>query len=196
MVKINLLPWREERRQQLTNEFYALFGMGVVVALLLCGLTYYYFDQNIKFQSNRNQHLTTEIAELDKKIAEIKELESKKASLIQRQQVIEELQANRTQMVHLFDELVKTIPNGVFLEKINQNGSRLTMEGYAQSYARISDYMDQLKASDWFTKVDVNLIQVDNSLPSHEQKFKLSVSLTNPAKKAKEAEGDDEGEAS
>lgn len=186
MVKINLLPWREERRQQLTNEFMVMFGLSVVVALLLCGLTYYYFDQNIKFQNKRNQFLTAEIAKLDKQIEEIKELEAKKASLIQRQQVIEELQANRTQMVHLFDELVKTIPNGVFLEKINQNGNRLSMEGYAQSYARISDYMDQLKKSDWFTKVDVNLIKVDNTLSSHEQKFKLSVNLTNPAKKAKE----------
>lgn len=192
MVKINLLPWREERRQQLTNEFLVMFGTGVVVALLLCGLAYYFFDQNIKFQNKRNQYLTTEIEKLDRQIAEIKELEAKKASLIQRQQVIEELQANRTQMVHLFDELVKTIPNGVFLEKINQNGTRLSMEGYAQSYARISDYMDQLKQSDWFTKVDVNLIQVDNTLSSHEQKFKLSVNLTNPAKKAKEKAAADE----
>lgn len=187
MVKINLLPWREERRQQMTNEFYVMFGVGVAVALLLAFLGYYYFDQNIKFQNQRNQFLTNEIAQLDRKIKEIEDLETKKASLIQRQQVIEELQANRTQMVHLFDELVKTIPNGVFLEKINQNGTRLTMEGYAQSYARISDYMDQLKASNWFTKVDVRLIQVDDSLASHEQKFKLSANLTNPAKKKEES---------
>ena len=119
MVKINLLPWREERRQQVTNEFYAMLVAGIVVALLIAGLAYYYFDQSIKFQNKRNQYMTAEIAKLDKQIAEIKELEAKKASLISRQQVIEELQANRTQMVHLFDELVKTIPNGVFLEKIN-----------------------------------------------------------------------------
>lgn len=183
MVKINLLPWREERRQQMTNEFFVMLVAGVLLALLIAGSAYYYFDQNIKFQNTRNKFMTDEIAKLDKQIAEIEELESKKASLISRQQVIEELQANRTQMVHLFDELVKTIPNGVFLENIKQSGIKLTVEGYAQSYARISDYMDQLKASDWFTKIDVVLIKNDDTLSSHEQKFKLSANLTNPNKK-------------
>ncbi|WP_154222103.1 PilN domain-containing protein [Marinicella rhabdoformis] len=183
MVKINLLPWREERRQQMTNEFYVMLVAGIILALLIAGTAYYYFDQSIKFQNKRNQYMTDEIAKLDRQIAEIKELEAKKASLISRQQVIEELQANRTQMVHLFDELVKTIPNGVFLENIKQSGVRLTVEGYAQSYARISDYMDQLKASDWFAGVDVVLIKNDDTLTSHEQKFKLSANLTNPNKK-------------
>lgn len=192
MVKINLLPWREERRQQMTNEFYAMLAAGIVVALIIAGLAYYYFDQSIKFQNKRNQFMTQEIAKLDKQIEEIKELEAKKASLISRQQVIEELQANRTQMVHLFDELVKTIPNGVFLEKINQSGVKLTLEGYAQSYARISDYMDQLKASEWFTKIDVVLIQNDDTLSSHEQKFKLSANLTNPNKKKANVNGEED----
>ena len=189
MVKINLLPWREERRQQMTNEFYVMLGVGVALALLISFLGYYYFDQSIKFQNKRNQFMTQEIAKLDKQIEEIKELESKKAGLISRQQVIEELQANRTQMVHLFDELVKTIPNGVFLMNIKQSGNKLTVEGYAQSYARISDYMDQLKSSEWFNKVDVVLIQNDDTLSSHEQKFKLSANLTNPNKKKDNVEG-------
>lgn len=191
MVKINLLPWREERRQQMTKEFYVMLGIGFAVALLIAGLAYYFFDQSIKFQKERNRFLETEIGKLDQQIAEIKDLEKKRDGLIARQQVIEELQESRTQMVHLFDELVKTIPNGVFLEKITQSGKRLTMEGFAQSYARISEYMDRLKGSDWFDKIDIVLINNDSTLASHEQKFKLSVNSTSPSKKKKDAEVDD-----
>jgi len=103
MAKINLLPWREERRQQQTKEFYLLLAIAAGLALLLFGLAYYYFDQSIKFQNQRNSFLTAETAKLDEKIKEIEGLEAQKASLIARQEVIEELQANRTQMVHLFE---------------------------------------------------------------------------------------------
>ncbi|MCF6301258.1 MAG: PilN domain-containing protein, partial [Proteobacteria bacterium] len=144
------------------------------------GAAWYYYDSSIEFQKTRNDYLTDEISKLDEKILEIKELETKKANLIAKQQVIEELQANRTQMVHLFDELVKSIPNGVFLETIKQQGSNLSLEGYSQSHSRVSDYMRKLNASDWFTKVELVYIKVDDSLESHEQKFKLSAKLINP----------------
>jgi type IV pilus assembly protein PilN len=120
---------------------------------------------------------------LDAQIAEIKKLEAQKASLIARQEVIEELQASRTQMVHLFDELVKTIPNGVFLEKITQQGNVISLEGYSQSHSRVSDYMRRLEQSEWFNSIDLDYIKADNTLVSHEQKFKLSVKLVNPNSK-------------
>jgi type IV pilus assembly protein PilN len=183
MAKINLLPWREERRQQLTKEYYLMLGLSAAVALVLFGLAYYYFDQSIKFQNQRNTFMTTEIAKLDEQIKEIDKLEAKKASLIARQQVIEELQANRTMMVHLFDELVKTIPNGVFLEKITQQGTVISMEGYSQSHSRVSDYMRRLDESAWFTTVELDYIKADDTLTTHEQKFKLSVKLINPNRK-------------
>ena len=180
MVKINLLPWREERRQQLTKEFYVMLGISAGVALLIFGLAFYFYNQSIEFQNKRNNFLTSEIKKLDEQIAEIKELESKKAGLIARQQVIEELQASRTQMVHLFDELVKTIPNGVFLEKITQQGKVISLEGYSQSHSRVSDYMRKLEKSEWFSGVELDYIRTDDTLVSHEQKFKLSVKLVNP----------------
>lgn len=183
MTKINLLPWREERRQQLTKEFYILLGLSAVVASLIFGLAYYYFDKSIQFQNQRNNFLNQKITVLDSKIAEIQKLEAQKASLIARQEVIEELQASRTQMVHLFDELVKTIPNGVFLEKITQQGTALSLEGYSQSHSRVSDYMRRLDASEWFNNVELDYIKADNTLVSHEQKFKLSVRLVNPNRK-------------
>lgn len=183
MAKINLLPWREEKRQQQTKEYYILLALSAGMALLIFALAYYYYDQSIKFQNTRNSYLTTEILKLDEQITEIKKLEAQKASLIARQQVIEELQANRTQMVHLFDELVKTIPNGVFLEKITQKGTSISMEGYSQSHSRVSDYMRRLDVSDWFTKVELDYIKADSTLSTHEQKFKLSVKLVNPNRK-------------
>lgn len=180
MANINLLPWREERRQQQTKEFYLLLGVSAVFALLVFGLAFYFFEQSIKYQNQRNQHLTKEISKLDAQIAEIKKLEAQKANLIARQEVIEELQASRTQMVHLFDELVKSIPNGVFLEKITQKGSSMSLEGYSQSHSRVSDYMRRLESSKWFSNVELVYIKADNTLVSHEQKFKLSVKLVNP----------------
>lgn len=191
MAKINLLPWREERRQQQTKEFYVLLGISAVIALLVFGLAFYYFEQSIKYQNQRNQYLTQEIAKLDQQIAEIKRLEAQKASLIARQEVIEQLQASRTQMVHLFDELVKTIPNGVFLEKITQQGTSISLEGYSQSHSRVSDYMRRLESSKWFSKIELVYIKADNTLVSHEQKFKLSVILVNPNRK-QDTEGSDE----
>ncbi len=183
MAKINLLPWREERRQQQTQEYFILLGIAAGLALFIFGLAYYYFDQSIKFQNTRNAFMTSEITKLDKQIEEIKQLEAQKANLIARQEVIEELQASRTQMVHLFDELVQTIPNGVFLEKITQQGTVISMEGYSQSHSRVSDYMRRLDESDWFNKIELDYIKADDTLGTHEQKFKLSVRLVNPNRK-------------
>ena len=191
MANINLLPWREERRQQQTKEFYILLGISAGLALLIFGLAYYYFDQSIKFQNQRNTFLSSEISKLDEQIKEIDKLEAKKASLIARQQVIEELQASRTQTVHLFDQLVKTVPNGVFLEKFTQQGTTISMEGYSQSHSRVSDYMRRLDQSEWFTKVELDYIKADNTLSTHEQKFKLSVNLVNPLR-AKDTDLTDE----
>ncbi len=188
MVKINLLPWREERRQRLTKEFYIMLGISAAAAVLIFALAFYFYNQSIQFQNNRNTYLTTEISKLENQIKEIEKLESKRADLIAKQQVIEELQASRTQMVHLFDELVKTIPNGVFLEKITQQADRISLEGYSQSHSRVSDYMRRLEKSEWFSGVDLDYIKTDNTLASHEQKFKLSVKLVNPSTKKNNVE--------
>ena len=184
MVKINLLPWREERRQQLTKEFYVLLGLGAIIALAIVVAVYMIYDHNIKFQNERNNIVTSEIAKLDAQIKEIENLEKTRDDLLARKKVIEELQANRTQMVHLFDELVGTIPNGVFLENIKQNGNIISLEGYAQSHSRVSAYMRKLEKSEWFKiPVTVEYIKADESFDTHEQKFKLMIVLTNPLNK-------------
>jgi type IV pilus assembly protein PilN len=190
MVKINLLPWREEKRQQLTKEFYILLVVGGIIAAAIVASIFYVYSHNIDFQKSRNVRITQEISKLDNEIKEIKSYEKERDSLLARKQVIEELQANRTQMVHLFDELVKTIPNGVFLENIKQNGSSITLEGYAQSHSRVSAYMRELAKSEWFkSPVSLEYIRVDETYDTHEQKFKLLAMLENPLNKNK-----DEGE--
>lgn len=191
MVKINLLPWREERRQQLTKEFYIMLGIGAAVALAIVGAVFWMYSQNIDFQVKRNARIKSEITKVEAQIKEIEGLEKKRDDLLARKKVIEELQANRTQMVHLFDELVKTIPNGVFLESIKQNANIIALEGYAQSHSRVSAYMRQLEASPWFkSPVNVEYIKADDTYDTHEQKFKLVVTLINPLTK-----NQDEGDA-
>ncbi len=195
MVKINLLPWREEKRQQLTKEFYVLLGVGGIIAAAIVASIVYVYSHNIKFQKSRNAKITQEIAKLDKEIEEIKSYEKERDSLLARKQVIEELQANRTQMVHLFDELVKTIPNGVFLENIKQNGDSITLEGYAQSHSRVSAYMRELAKSEWFkSPVSLEYIRADETYDTHEQKFKLLASLINPLNKNEDSEEGGESE--
>ncbi len=193
MVKINLLPWREEKRQQLTKEFFILLGAGGIIAAAIVASVFYVYSHNIDFQKSRNARISKEISTLDKEIKEIENYEKERDDLLARKQVIEELQANRTQMVHLFDELVKTIPNGVFLENIKQNGSTVTLEGYAQSHSRVSAYMRELAKSEWFkSPVSVEYIRADETYDTHEQKFKLLAHLVNPLNKNKDEEGEGE----
>ncbi|MCF6288237.1 MAG: PilN domain-containing protein [Proteobacteria bacterium] len=193
MVKINLLPWREERRQQLTKEFYVLLVVGGFVAAAIAAGVFWMYSQNIDHQKARNTKITNEITKLDKQIKEIEDFEKERESLLARKRVIEELQANRTQMVHLFDEMVKTIPNGVFLEKIKQSGKTITFEGFAQSHSRVSAYMRNLEKSEWFkTPVGVEFIKADDTYDTHEQKFKLLVIIHNPLTKNNDIE--EEGE--
>ncbi|MCF6318860.1 MAG: PilN domain-containing protein [Proteobacteria bacterium] len=195
MVKINLLPWREERRQQLTKEFYVLLIIGGAIASAIVAGVFWMYSQNIEFQQERNKKIIDEIAKVEIEIKEIDELEKKRDDLLSRKKVIEELQANRTQMVHLFDEMVKTIPNGVFLQNIKQNGNTLQFEGYAQSYSRVAGYIRQIEASEWFkAPVDIEYINADDTYDTHEQQFKLSVKLINPLTKNNQQEKEGEVE--
>ena len=191
MVKINLLPWREERRQKLTKEYYVLLGIGALIALAIVLSIYKIYDHNIKFQNQRNDIITSEIVKVDIQIKEIETLEKTRDDLLARKKVIEELQANKTQMVHLFDELVNTVPNGLFLENIKQNGNIISLEGYAQSHSRVSAYIRKLEKSEWFKiPVSVEYIKADESYDTHEQKFKLLVNLTNPLNNKNQDDGD------
>ena len=159
MARINLLPWRAERRKQRQREFQGMLGLAAIAGVLLSFLVWFYFNQQISGQQERNAFLQAEIAKVQKQNEEIKELDAKKDRLLARKKVIEQLQANRSQMVHLFDSLVRTIPDGVILTNIKQEGEILTLEGRAQSNARVSAYMRNLESSGWMTRPDLSIIE-------------------------------------
>jgi type IV pilus assembly protein PilN len=187
MAKINLLPWRAERRKQRQQEFLTMLGAAAGAGVLISFLIVMFYNGQIEGQNARNKYLTDQIAIVDEQIKEIDELDKKKEGLLRRKEVIEGLQASRSQNVHLFDELVRTIPDGVRLSSLNQNGDQLSLEGYAQSNARVSTYMRNLQASGWMTKPELKIIQVrgtDKGLP---YQFDLTVTLQTPTDAAKAA---------
>lgn len=147
MIRINLLPHREERRKALRQQFYALAGLVAVLAGVIWFVGYSLIDAMIERQAQKNNFLKGEIAVLDKQIEEIKKLKEQTESLLQRKQVIEALQANRTETVHLFNELAHQLPAGVYLKSIKQEGQKVTLAGYAQSNARVSTLMHNLDES-------------------------------------------------
>jgi type IV pilus assembly protein PilN len=180
MAKINLLPWRAERRKQRQQEFMTMLGVAAAIAVLVSLLIVFSYNAKIDAQNRRNQYLTDQIASLDKQIADIAELDKKKAGLLRRKQVIEELQASRSQMVHLFDELARTIADGTQIQSVAQNGNEMTILGRAQSNARVSTYMRNLDASGWMGNPDLSIIELRGSDPGLPNEFSLKVTLKNP----------------
>ena len=192
MAKINLLPWRAERRKLRQKEFYGMLGAAALAAVLIGFGIVKYFDYLISNQNSRNTTLQTEIQQLDAKIVEIEALDKKKSELLARKAVIEQLQANRSQMVHLFDELVRTIPDGVRLNSIQQAGDALTLNGVAQSNARVASYMRQLEGSGWMTNPDVSIIEAAGTDKAMPFQFSLGVKLIKPKREGEEDMGDEE----
>lgn len=193
MARINLLPWRIERRKQRQKEFYMMLGLSALAAALFSFFIIAYFSGQISGQNDRNAYLQGEIDLVQKQIDEIKLLDEKKAKLLARKAVIEKLQVNRYQMVHLFDSLVRTIPDGVVLTSIKQEGELLTLAGRSQSNTRVATYLRNLEGSGWMTNPDVTVIEAKsatddktpaaalvtagNTLP---YVFTLQVTLANP----------------
>jgi type IV pilus assembly protein PilN len=184
MARINLLPWRAERRKQRLQEFYTLlgaaFGAGVLIGLLIV----MFYNGKIDGQNARNQYLRDQIAIVDKQIEEIAALDKKKERLLRRKQVIEELQSSRAQMVHLFDQLARTIADGTRIKGIKQNGQELSLVGSAQSNARVSTYMRNLDSSGWMGQSDLSIIEARNADPGLPYNFSLKVTLKNPNEEA------------
>lgn len=194
MARINLLPWRAERRKQRQKEFSVLLGLSALGAVLLSFLMVGYYKAQISGQNERNQYLTDQITLVQKQIDEIKLLDEKKAKLLARKEIIEKLQANRSQMVHLFDSLVRTIPDGAVLTSIKQDEKTLTLEGRAQSNARVSTYLRNLEGSGWMTNPDLSIIEAKGNDKGLPYEFKLQVQLANP-NAPKDEDGDGKPDA-
>ncbi len=190
MARINLLPWREERRKARQKEFIGMLGLAVVAGVLLSVLIVSFYSGRISTQTARNEFLRGEITKVDAQIKEIEALDQKKSKLLARKEVIEKLQSNRSQMVHLFDSLVRTIPDGVALTGIKQEGDILTLSGRSQSNARVSTYMRNLESSGWMTNPDLNVIEAKEGNAGLPYEFNLKVKLANP-NAPKDEDGED-----
>ena len=179
MPRINLLPWREAERKQRRQEF----GVGAVAALLLAGVIAFgvnwQMSAAIDNQLERNRYLEGEIANLDKQIAEILDLEARKQRLKSRIEVIERLELSRPEIVHVFDQLVRTLPDCVYLTGIKQTERKLTLKGVAQSSTRVASYMRNLDQSEWLTDPYLDLLESKGSADGGSE-FTLNASQENP----------------
>jgi type IV pilus assembly protein PilN len=180
MARINLLPWRAERRKQREREFYMQLGLAAVAGIFVAFLWVSWMNARIDNQNDRNSYLRAEIKQVDNKIAKIKDLEKVRQRLLARKKIIEQLQANRSQMVHLFDELVKTIPPSVRLTKMTQKGDSMSLEGVAQSNASVAEYMRNLEASPWMTNIDLRKTENTHDGSRMPYSFGLDLKLTKP----------------
>lgn len=164
MIRINLLPYREERRKARRQQFYGLVGMITVLAVLIVFLVYTVIAGYIAAQQSKNELLKKEIAVLDQQIEQIKRLKEQTQALLARKQIIESLQRDRAEAVHLLSELVKQMPEGVYLKSLKQDGAKLSLSGYAQSNARVSTLMRNIEASPWMEKpqlIEIKAVMID-----------------------------------
>ena len=174
MAKINLLPWREELRKKKQKDFLNALVLSILAGFIILGLIHTYIEGLIAYQEQRNQILKNEIALLDKKIVEIKDIEDKKSKLLVKIDLIQKLQESRPEIVHLFDEISKTTPDGVFLTKFTQTGSNLIFEGKSQSNARISAFMRAIEASAWLQTPTLTVIQSPDKQSSKQSSDKTN----------------------
>ncbi len=186
MAQINLLPWREERRQELKKEFLVTLAL---VALLGGGLVLLadrVVNGQIEEQRARNNYLTQNIRELDKKVAEISELEKRRQQLIERMRVIQELQGNRPIIVRIMDQIVRTIPDGVFYTGLSTQAGSISINGIAESNNRVSSLMRRLDGSDWLAAPNLDKVSAAPSYGDQATTFNLSVKVELPKQDAEQ----------
>ncbi|MFC1665067.1 PilN domain-containing protein [Pseudomonadota bacterium] len=183
MTRINLLPWRELRRRERDRQFFSIS----IGAWVLMGLAVFYGHLHVsglvEHQNKRNQYLKGEIAKVNKEIRQIQNIRRRREALIARMEVIQQLQRTRTQIVHVFDDLVRKIPKGVYFTGLGKKGQRMTLTGFAQSNARVSALMRNLNSSAWFKNSYLNVINVTPKGGARISKFTLQVSEEAPKKK-------------
>ena len=177
MANVNLLPWREIQRQEKKKEFLIVLGMVAAVALLLAVAWGYWVNWQIDWQADRNNLLKREIAVLDEKVKEIKELKLRRQQVLERMEVIKALQGNRPGVVKVFDEFVRSVPSGVFFIEVKRVGENVALIGFAESNNRISTLMRQLDASDRFKEPNLTKVEADDTLGEQGSRFELQVRL-------------------
>ena len=184
MAHINLLPWRERLREAQKREFLSILAGVVIIAGGLLLAADRYFNREIRLQTGRNEFMRAEIALLDRQVAEINQLRQQKAAIRARMSVITDLQGSRPVIVRIFDELVNTLPDGVFYETLERRGDNIAIRGVAESYSRITGLMRRLDDSEWFRDAnlsDISAAQSDETVLPAAFTFSLNLALELPA---------------
>ena len=190
MAHINLLPWREEQRQEQTRQFATVTVLSLILTAAVVFVVHVTFANQIDHQKFRNKMLQDEIKTLDASLKQIETLEETKAQLLARMDIIQSLQQQRPQIVHLFDDFVRTVPEGIYLNTIQQQGKQLTIKGVAESNGRVSAYMRNIDASGWMATPKLKVIQTKKgTLRSSD--FTIVTSQSHPDDKQDKTAGDD-----
>jgi len=175
MPRINLLPWRETERKRRRQEFFFSLGAAVATAALVTLVGRWHMSSAISHQRERNAFLEAEIKVLDEKIEEILGLEAQKRALLARMEIIETLQRSRPEIVHVFDELVQTLPDGVYLASVRQTGGRIELQGITQSSTRVSAFMRNVDNSQWLADPGLKVVETKGKNASRGANFTLFV---------------------
>jgi type IV pilus assembly protein PilN len=174
MPRINLLPWREQERKVRRREFLVAAGGAVIASIVLLGVGKLLYAGWTEAQIEKNNLLKKEIVKLDAQIADIQDLENRKQRLVARMEIIEKLQRKRPEIVHLFDEIVKTVPEGIYLTAIKQTGNKLEIHGIAQSSTRVSTFMRNIDSSVWMDNPVLQVVESAKDSPTGGSNFTLT----------------------
>lgn len=177
MTRINLLPWRETLRKERQQRFFVAVGSASVAMVLIVLAIHLFVGSQIEYQNKRNRFIKMEIDKVDSKIQQIKDIENEKSRLLARMNIIQQLQTQRPEIVHVFQELAKRLPEGIYLTGAEEQAGSLVLSGVAQSNARISAFMRQLDLSDWFKSPRLEVIQADDKGAVRTSHFKLAVNI-------------------
>lgn len=180
MANINLLPWREELRAERQRTFYSSLGLAAALAVLILVVADRVVGMQIDHQNDRNRYLSDSIALVDARVAEIRDLRSQRQLLLERMRVIQQLQGNRPIIVRVLDELVRTVPDGVYYKSLSASGNAVSIEGIAESNNRVSSLMRRLDSSDWLTEPALGGVSAAEELGDSAMRFSLTVQIRLP----------------
>ncbi len=181
MAKINLLPWREERREQLKQEFLTNLVAVIVGAVVVIGLIFMLLGRSIDAQNDKNRYLQSHIETLNEQVSEISSINAHRDQLVDRMDIIQGLQGNRPVIVRVFDQFVKTLPDGIYYERLQRTNQQVEIDGVAESNNRVSSLMRRLDRSEWFSNPNLTAVVANPDFGEQANKFSLSVGLATPS---------------
>jgi len=180
MIRVNLLPHREEKRKRRQQQFAVLAGIAIALGLVVAGGVWFFLDQQVDQQQRNVAYMKSEIDKLDKQIEEIRKIREETASLLAKKQVVEGLQSNRSEPVQLLDKLLRQLPEGVYLKQVRQSGPKVNIVGFAQSNARVSTLMRNLGASPYLENpelVEIHAVNANDKAGSRINEFNMNISI-------------------